>query len=104
MKKIIFLLLTIFILTLSGCNNKKPNDGTVQDSTIEKPSFEKVVTILDQKQTMDEAGILSYIQNEYIEDDMMQQLYNFQENILLGSSAYNGITDESSFKLELRTD
>ena len=101
MKKIIFLLILLFILTFSGCDNKKPNDGTTQESSTEKPSFEEVVTILDQKQTLDEAGILSYIQNEYIEDDMMQQLSNFQENILLSSSSYNGVTDESSFKLEL---
>ena len=83
MKKIIFLLFTVLCFTLSGCGEKTPggtsNDGTTQDSSMQKPEFEKVATILDEKQTMDEAGILSYIQNEYIEDDMMQQLYNFQE-------------------------
>ena len=100
MKKRVFLLFAIAVVMLTGCRNNGA-DGTTQDMTSQNIQNEKVVTILDEKQPLDEAGVLSYIYNEYIEDNLQQQIYNFQENLLIGSSYYNGKTGESSFTLEL---
>ncbi len=106
MKKYGLLFLMVFLIALEGCNGKQPDVGT-EGTNLEQEDVTPVtpdvpeVTILDDKKSLDDQEILSYIYNEYIEDDMQQQIYNFQENLLISSSSYNGKTGESSFKLEL---
>ena len=100
MKKLVFLFLIVFVVGMTGCRDNGP-EGTTQDSGTEQPQFEKVVTILDEKQPVDEKGVLSYIHNEHIEAGIQQQIYNFQENILLCNSYYNGKTGENYFILKL---
>lgn len=100
MKKLLYILCILSILSLAACGDKTPGT-TTEDKTTEEPKIEKVVTILDDKQPVDEEGVLSYIYNEQVEAGIQQQIYNFQGNILLCSSYYNGMTGESNFILKL---
>ncbi|MBE5956372.1 MAG: hypothetical protein E7253_07960 [Lachnospiraceae bacterium] len=104
MKKILSIFCIIFVLTLTACGGKTPGTSTedkTTNTTTEEPKIEKVVTILDEKRPVDEKGVLSYIHNEEIEAGIQQQIYNFQGNILLCSSYYDGKTGESNFILKL---
>ena len=106
MKKYSFIFFMVLVMMLAACGEKPPKDtdGTTQNPnvTTEEPKVEVVeVSILDNKVNVDEKGILSYIYNEYIEDNLQQQIYNFQENILIANSMYNGKTGEFFYTLEL---
>ncbi len=106
MKKYGLIFLMVLCITLAGCKDSQPDAGT-EETNIgqenvppEKPDVPEV-TILDQKEPVDEQAILSYIYNQYIEDGLQQQIYNFQENILISTSMYNGKTGEQTYTLEL---
>lgn len=100
MKKLLFLLSFIFIIGMTGCKDKNPGD-TAENSTTEQVQIEPVTTILDERQPLDDQGILSYISNAYIEDGIQQQIYNYQENLLICSSLYDGVNGTTKVTLEL---
>lgn len=96
MKKYLLIFMAVLLLALPGCNRQNPEDGTEQNE-------EEVdnTTILDQREMLSEDGIISYIYNEYIEDGIQQEIYNFQENMLISSFYYDDVEDASRLDLEL---
>ncbi len=97
MKKYLVILVMLVLLMNAGCQDKTP--GTTEESPATEP--EKEISILDNREILDDKGILSYISNSYIEDGIQQEIFNFQENLLISSSYYDEEKDSSVFTLEL---
>lgn len=94
MKRYLFLWIMVLVTALSGCQKEPKNEQ-------EEPIVEKAATILDQREKLDDTGILSYISNPYVEDGIQQQISNFQGNLLISSQYFDDAEEVTRLDLEL---
>lgn len=94
MKRYLIILMLVLSVGLSGCIREQPGDDPNQT----EPNN---VTILDEREALDEKGILSYIYSSYIEDGIQQEIHNFQENLLVSSQYFDDGEEIARLDLEL---
>lgn len=88
-------------------NDNKSNDSIADDSKQEDNKNDDSKTennkpaILDKGIAADEAGVLSYIPNDAIEEQLMQQIYIFKGNMLSSAACYDTNTESNIQKLRI---